>query len=138
VRAHGEGVAQLFDQVASREALPAGVDERHVPLGVGHPHQRRRGVGKLTKARLGVAHHLLMPGPLGGRAEHVRDRLQEVRVLGVEALSRAAVCGYDAEMPAPRSNGRGNGADHLEIPLERRGPKRVSDAKSSTTTGPSE
>jgi hypothetical protein len=49
---HGEGVAQLLAQAASSEALPRGVDERHVPLGVRHPQERRRGVGELAKARL--------------------------------------------------------------------------------------
>ena len=55
-------------RAAPGEAQPGLVDERHVALGVRHPHERGRGVGELAELRLAVADELVVPRPGAGDA----------------------------------------------------------------------
>jgi hypothetical protein len=120
VRARAERVAQVLAQLAAGEAQPALVDEGHVALGVGHPHQRRGGIGELAEARLGVAHLLLVAGALDRRAEHVRERLEEVAVLRAELLPGAAVHRDPTHLAAGGADLGGQRAHHAQLALDRR------------------
>jgi hypothetical protein len=120
VGAAPERVAQVLGQREAGEAQPALVDEGHVPLRVGHPHQHRRRVGELAELGLGVAHRLLVAGTLGRRADHVGDRLEEVRVVGSEVLGGAAVHADAAELAPPGADLGHDRADDAQVALDRR------------------
>ena len=120
VRAHPERIPQLLRQRAAGESQPALVYERHIALGVGHPHERRRGVGQLAKARLAVADQLLVSGPFRRCAKDVRERLEEIGVVRAEVLRRAAVRAEHAEEPLARPDRRSHRADDRKIALEGR------------------
>src|SRR5919204_308207 len=79
VRMGGRGEGHADAGRPAREALPRLVDERHVALGVGHPHERRRGVGQLAELGLAVDDEVLVPRAVDRGAEHAGETVEEDR-----------------------------------------------------------
>jgi hypothetical protein len=127
-----EAVPQLLAQPVPGEAEPALVYEHNVAFGVGHPHERRRGVRQLAEASLAVAYELVVARALGRRAEHVRERLQEVGIVRAEVPPGGAVHTDHAEVATSRGDRRDHRAHDLEPALQGGG----ASPKSLTTTGP--
>jgi hypothetical protein len=107
---------------AAREAQPRLVDERHVALGVGHPHERGRGVGELAELRLAVRHEILVPRPAHRGSEHARDGPQELALVEREFALAPAVRLEPAEVPLPDVDGHGVGAGGPQVLVQPRGP----------------
>ena len=121
VCAEAEGVAELLAEGAAREAQPALVDERHVCVGVGHPHERGRRVRELAEARLAVAHAALVVAALGSQPDRARERADEVDVLGLVRARLARVDAEHAEVAARDPDRRHEGARHAQLALDGRG-----------------
>ena len=127
--AHPERVAELLVERSAREALPTRVDEGHVTVGVGHPHESRGGVRQLAEARLALAHQLVVARTLDRQGHHVGYGVEEVDVV-VGEVAPACGCGRRSRRSGSRARRSGPPSRwHPEVALLGRGPEAALDGE---------